>query len=80
MDDAAFRVHIVEAQQDLFRNLLDDVSWHASMLIPLDQPEQVLSEHFEHHAYVRTIGSSVAEVIKQGHAMSAPGVIRISRN
>lgn len=73
-------MQIVQPEQDLFRDLLDDMCRDSSMLVPLDQPQQVLSQHLEHHANVRPVGSDVPKVIKQLHGVSSSRVVRVGRD
>ena len=80
MNDPALRMQIVQPEQDLFRDLLDDMCRNSSMLVPLDQPQQVLSQHLEHHAYVRPVGSDVPKVIEQLHGVSSSRMVRVGRN
>ena len=39
VDDATTTVHIVESEQDLLRDLFDEVHRHALVLVPLDEPK-----------------------------------------
>lgn len=77
MNDAAFRVQVIEPQQDLFRDLLDDVRGNPSMLVPLDQAQQVLAQHLEHHANVRSIGAGVSKVVEQLYRMASSGMVGV---
>lgn len=47
------------------------------MMISLDQTQQILSENFEDHADVRSIGTSMGEVVEEGNDMPSTGMIRI---
>jgi len=69
VNDTTTPVHIIETQQNLFRNLLADGHGHTLVLMPLNQSEKVFSKHFEHHANVGTVGSLVPEMIKEGDYM-----------
>ena len=62
-------MHVIETQQNLLRDLLADVHRHTLVLIPLDQTEEVFSEHFEHHANVGAIRTLVPEMIQEGDYM-----------
>ena len=62
-------VHIIEAQQNLLRNLLADVHGYTLVLMSLDQTEQVFSEDFEDHANVGAVGTFVSEMIEEGDNM-----------
>ncbi len=44
------RLHVVEPEEDLLRDLLDERHGYALALMTADEPEQVLAEHLEHHA------------------------------
>ena len=69
MNDATTTVHVVEAEEDLFGDLLDEVHGHALVLMAFDQAQQVLAEHLEHHADVRAVGAFVSEVVEEGDDM-----------
>jgi hypothetical protein len=65
VDDTTTPVHIIEAQQNLFRNLLANGHGHTLVLMSLDQTEEVFAKHFENHANVGAVGSLVAKMIKE---------------
>lgn len=65
MNDAATPVHIIEAQQNLLRNLFANVHGYTLVLMSLDQTKKVFSEHFENHANMGAIGSLVPEMVKE---------------
>jgi len=69
VNDTTTPVHIVEAQQNLLRNLLANVHGYTLVLMPLDQTEKVFSKHFEHHANVGAVGSLVPEMVEEGDYM-----------
>lgn len=73
-------MQIVQPEQDLLRDLLDDMCRDSPMLVPLDQSQQVLPQHLEHHAHVRPVGSDVPKVIKQLHGVSSSRMVRVGRN
>lgn len=77
VNDLALLVKIVETEEDLFSDLLNDVRRNSSVLIPLDEAEQVLSQDLEHHANMRSIGTSVAKVVEELNDMSPAGMVRI---
>ena len=63
MDHAAAAVHVVQPEHDLLRDLLDEVHRHALVLVPLDEPEQVLAEDLEDHADMSAVRSLVSKVV-----------------
>jgi hypothetical protein len=65
VDDLALGVQVVEAEQDLLRDLLDDVLRHAPVLIPLDQTQKVFAEDFKDHADMRAVHALMREVVDQ---------------
>jgi len=74
MNDTATPMHIIEAQQNLLRDLLADTHGDAFVLMPLDQTEEVFSKHFEHHANVCAVGSLMPEMVKEGDYMRSAGM------
>ena len=74
MNNPAIFVHVVEPKQYLLRDLLDEVHRDALVLVSLDQAEQVLAEHLEHHAYVRAVRAFVSEMVEEGDDMRATGM------
>lgn len=74
VDDATTAVHIIEPEEDLLRDLLDDVHWHALVLVALDQAEQVLAQHLENHANVRAVRALVSEVVEEGDDVGTTGM------
>ena len=69
VNDTATPVDIIEAQQNLFCNLLADVHGHTLVLVSLDQTKKVFPEHFKNHANMGAVGSFMPEVIKEGDNM-----------
>ena len=69
VNDTTTPVHIIETQQNLFRNLLADGHWDTLVLMPLNQSEKVFSKHFEHHANVGAVGTLVPDMVKEGDYM-----------
>ena len=65
MDDAAAAVHVVEAHENLLGDLLDEGHGNALVLVPLDEPEQILAEDLEDHADVRAVRALVSEVVQE---------------
>ncbi len=80
MNDAALLVHVVEAEEHLFCDLLDDVRRHAAMLVSLDEAEQVLAEHLKDHANVRAVGALVSEMVEEGDAVAPARVTWVGRD
>lgn len=69
-------MHIIEAEQDLLRNLLDEVHGHTFVLVTPDQAKEVLAEHLEDHADMDTVGAAMAEMIEELDDMPTPWVSR----
>jgi hypothetical protein len=67
-------MHVVEALEDLLRDLLDEVFWDALALMPLDEAEQVFAEDLKDHAYVGAVGALVAKVVEEGDDMGSAWV------
>lgn len=65
MNNTATPVHIIEAQQNLLRNVLTNVHRYTLVLMSLDQTKEVFSEHFKNHANVDTVWPFVSEMIKE---------------
>jgi hypothetical protein len=65
VNDATFSVDVIETEQHLLGDLFANVIWDTSMVISLDQAEQVLAENFKDHAHVRAVGSAVSEMVQQ---------------
>ena len=74
MDDAAAAVHIIQPKQYLLRDLLHEVHRHALVLVALDEPEQILAQHLEHHADVRPVRALVPEVVQERDHVRPPRV------
>ena len=69
VDDTTTPVHIIKTQQNLLRNLLADGHGYTLVLKSLDQPKEIFSEHFEHHANVSAVGSLMPEMVEEGDYM-----------
>lgn len=65
MDDTTTPVHIIEAQQNLLRNLLADIHGYALVLMTLDQTKEVFPKHFKNHANMGAVWSFVPEMVKE---------------
>lgn len=80
MNHPAAAMHIVESEQDLFCDLFDEGHGHALALVPTDEPEQVLAEHFKNHAYVRPVGPTMPKVVEEANYMPPTGMIMVRRD
>jgi hypothetical protein len=69
VNDPTTTVHIIEAKEDLFSNLANEVLGYALSLIPLDQAEEVFPEDFENHADMGAMGTFMAKVVQEGDDM-----------
>lgn len=65
MNYAATPVHIIEAQQNLLRNLLADGHGYTLVLMPLDQTKKIFSKDLKDHTDVGAVGSFVPEMIQE---------------
>lgn len=74
VDDAAFPVQVVQAEEHLFRDLLHQRHRDTAVIPSLDQAQQILPQNFEYHADVDTIGALVFEGIEEADDMFATGV------
>lgn len=74
MDDTAAPVHVVQAQEELFRDLADQATRYALRLIALDKPKQVFAENLEDHADVGSMRSNVHEVVQEGDDVRPSGM------
>lgn len=74
MNDSAFIVQIVEAEQYLLGDLFDDMLRHTTMLVSFDQTEQILPKNLENHANVRTVGTGMFEVVHEADDVTPAGV------
>ncbi len=77
MYDAAFPMQIVEPQEHLFCDLLDERHRDAAVVPLLDQAQQVLPQHLEHHAHMCAIRPLVLKRVQQADDVFAPGVVRV---
>lgn len=65
MDDAAFAMEVVKAQEDLLGDLFDERHGNSTVVPLLDQAEQVLAEDFENHADMGAVGTFVLKRIEK---------------
>ena len=70
MDDAAFPMHVVQTQQDLFCDLLDQRHGDAAMIPPFDQTQEILAQDLEDHANVHAVGTAMLERVEQADHVS----------
>lgn len=77
VDNAALTVQVVQPEEDLLGDLLDQRHGDAPVVPSLDQAQQVLSQHFEHHADVHPVGAFVFKRIEQTDDVFAAGVGRV---
>lgn len=65
VNDTAAAVHVVEAEEDLLRDLAD--KWHGDtlVLVTLDEPEKVFAEDLEDHTYVGAVWAFVSKVVEK---------------
>lgn len=74
VDYAAFPVEVIEAQQDLLGDLLDKGHRNASVVPPLDETKEVLSQNLKNHANMGAVGALVFERVEQTHDVFATRV------
>lgn len=80
VNDAALAVKIIEAEQDLFCDLLNKGHRDAPVIPPLDEAQEILAEDFEDHAYVSPVGALVLKRIEEADDVLATGVIGLGLN
>eukprot|EP00894_Picocystis_sp_ML_P004294 jgi/Pico_ML_1/54811/g674.t1 len=54
---------IIEAYKHIMCNFFDNRHGRPSIPVVFDEPKQIVSQHFEDHAYVIPVGSRVFEMI-----------------
>ena len=74
VNDPTTTVHIIEAKENLFCNLANEMLGDALSLMTLDQAEEVFSENFKNHADVSSMGTFVAEVVQEGDNVGPAGM------
>lgn len=74
MYDTATSVHVVEAKENLLRDLLDELHGHAFVLMAFNEAEQIFPQHLEYHAHVGTVGPFVLKVIEEADDMRTSGM------
>ena len=63
-------MHIVEAKEDLFSNLPDEVQRDTLVLMPSNEAKQIFAQHLENHTNVRPVRATMPEMIKEADNMS----------
>ena len=64
-------MHVIQTQQNLLRDLLNQMHGDALVLMAPDEPQKIFTEHLKDHANVRSIRSFVAEVVEETDDMPA---------
>ena len=64
MDNLANSVQVVQAHQSLSSYLPDNRHWYTTIVVLLDQRQEVLAEDFECHHRVTPVGASVHELVE----------------
>jgi hypothetical protein len=62
-------VHIIEAQQNLLRDMFAEEHGDTLVLMSFDQTKEVLPKHLKNHTNMDAIGSFVSEVVKERNHM-----------
>lgn len=65
VNNPATPVHVIEAEEDLLRDLLDQMHWNALVLMTLDQAQEILPEDLENHADMGAVRTFVSEMIEK---------------
>lgn len=63
VDDPATPVHVIEAEENLLRNLLDQRHWNTLVLVTFNQAQEILTENLENHADMGPIRTFVPKMI-----------------
>ena len=80
VDDTAFAMKVVEAEEYLFCDLFDQGHRNTAMVPALDETKQVLSKHLENHTYVGAVRSLVLKRVQKTDNMLATRMIRLGLN
>lgn len=80
VDNLALPVHVVKTQKNLLGDLLYQSHGDTTVLIPLNQSKQVLSENLENHADVSSVGSFMFEGVEELDDVGLSGVVGVRRN
>ena len=62
--NAAFSVQIVQAEQELLRDLLDERHGDTTVVPALNKTQKILAQDFENHAHMRAIWAFMLEAIQ----------------
>lgn len=68
VEKASARVEVVEASEDLARDVAHNRQRDAAVAEVLDQRQQVVAQHLEHHAHVAAVRARVLEGVEQAAA------------
>ena len=74
MYDTTTTMHIIKTEKNLLCNLFAKVHGNTLVLMPFDETKQVLTEHLEHHAYMRAVGPLMTEVVEERNDMRSAGM------
>ena len=74
VDDTAFAMKVVEAEEYLFCDLFDQRHGDAAVVPALNQTQQVFTQYLKDHADVGAIGTLVFKRVEQTHDMFPTGV------
>lgn len=74
MYDTAASVHVIETEENLFRDLFDEGHGDAFVLMALDEAEEVFTKDLKNHADVGAVGPFVSEVVEERDDMGAARV------
>ena len=64
MNDPAFSMQIIKAQEYLFCDLFNKLHWNTPMIPFFDQTQKVLPKHLEYHAHVSSIRALMLEGVQ----------------
>lgn len=65
VNDPATPMHVIETEENLLRNLLDQMHWNTLVLMTLDQAQEILAENLENHADMSPIRAFVSKMIEK---------------
>lgn len=80
VNDATFPMQVVQAQQNLFGDLLDESHRNPPMIPFLDQAQQVFAQDLENHTDVCPVGPFMFEGVEEANDMFSAGVVRLCGN
>lgn len=73
-------MQIIQPEQNLLRDLADDVFGNTAVLVSLDKPQQVFPQYFKDHTNMRSVGTAMPKVIKQRDNVTTPRMSWIRRD